>query len=570
MEKTFKKIIIVSGLIIILFLLLEAWRENLNMDWQKYQHKYKNELMYIAQTEQERVAAGEYEIKMRQAALPALNRFDRCLTCHVAMEDGRMENMEHPLKPHPGDYLETHDVNVVGCTSCHDGQGRAITVDDAHARGHGKYWEKPLLKGSFLESNCVRCHANTLAQTPVYNQGKELFKAKGCFACHSIGDIGGVLGPALSDIGDASFHVKMPTDENRGRLLEEYDGNVNLAYLHEAVVAPEAQPEETLMKKVELSKAEVRALLVYLKSLSSERRVMDVGVQQNQTSPMAITSTTKASAAVTGSSKVSGAAAKGFSVFSTSCVACHTVGSGDVVGPDLKGVTERREETWLKSFIQYPSRMIAEKDPIVVELMKKYPVPMADMGLTDEQVVDVIYYLQHPDQVTVEASALTSADSSKGAVKGEPTKMEVSKGIALFTGKERFLNGGPSCVACHDVRNDSVIAGGRLAKELTTSYSRLGAVGTSAILKNPPFPLMREAYRDKDLTSDEVSAVAAFLWHVDQEEGNQPPRQYTRKLLFLGLVGLVGLLGLYFILWFNRKKGSVNKKIFDRQRKSED
>ena len=34
------------------------------------------------------------------------------------------------------------------------------------------------------------------------------------------------------------------------------------------------------------------------------------------------------------------------------CNACHSIGEGKKIGPDLKGVTERREEAWLIKFIQ--------------------------------------------------------------------------------------------------------------------------------------------------------------------------------------------------------------------------
>ncbi len=46
------------------------------------------------------------------------------------------------------------------------------------------------------------------------------------------------------------------------------------------------------------------------------------------------------------------AQAPGEAEFNTTCVACHTVGKGRLVGPDLAGVTERRSAEWLISFIK--------------------------------------------------------------------------------------------------------------------------------------------------------------------------------------------------------------------------
>jgi protein SCO1 len=42
-------------------------------------------------------------------------------------------------------------------------------------------------------------------------------------------------------------------------------------------------------------------------------------------------------------------------LFATRCAACLTIGHGDVVGPDLRGVTLMRDEAWLARFIKHTS-----------------------------------------------------------------------------------------------------------------------------------------------------------------------------------------------------------------------
>lgn len=88
---------------------------------------------------------------------------------------------------------------------------------------------------------------------------------------------------------------------------------------------------------------------------------------------------------------------KGAEVFKEKgCTACHTIGGGKLSGPDLAGVTERREEDWLKKWIKSPDTMVMT-DPIAKELLMEYFVPMPNQGLTDEEVDLVIVYLKHED-----------------------------------------------------------------------------------------------------------------------------------------------------------------------------
>lgn len=94
----------------------------------------------------------------------------------------------------------------------------------------------------------------------------------------------------------------------------------------------------------------------------------------------------------------------GEKVFQTNCTPCHTIGGGKLVGPDLAGVTSRRENDWLRRQIKEPDQLIAEKDPIATKLLDKYKVPMAPLGLSDTQVTAVIDYLKSTEQKsTVEA-----------------------------------------------------------------------------------------------------------------------------------------------------------------------
>jgi nitrite reductase (NO-forming)/hydroxylamine reductase len=87
--------------------------------------------------------------------------------------------------------------------------------------------------------------------------------------------------------------------------------------------------------------------------------------------------------------------AAGQKLFEGKCAACHSVGSGDIVGPDLRDVHQRRERDWLVRWMKDPINM-AKQDPIGQELFARYRnIPMPPPGLSDEEIGQVLDYVQH-------------------------------------------------------------------------------------------------------------------------------------------------------------------------------
>ncbi len=86
---------------------------------------------------------------------------------------------------------------------------------------------------------------------------------------------------------------------------------------------------------------------------------------------------------------------RGGYVFRTRCFGCHTIGQGDVVGPDLAGVTSRREGAWLARYLAEPDRVLAAGDPIAAALYAKYhQIPMPNLRLDGEDVGALLSYLE--------------------------------------------------------------------------------------------------------------------------------------------------------------------------------
>jgi len=84
----------------------------------------------------------------------------------------------------------------------------------------------------------------------------------------------------------------------------------------------------------------------------------------------------------------------GQAMFKKICAPCHTIGVGDRVGPDLRGVSERRQHEWLTRFIRTPDKVLAEKDPIALTLAAKFPgARMPNLKLSESDAADLISYI---------------------------------------------------------------------------------------------------------------------------------------------------------------------------------
>jgi len=81
-------------------------------------------------------------------------------------------------------------------------------------------------------------------------------------------------------------------------------------------------------------------------------------------------------------------------VFSSKCAACHGLGDGARIGPDLAGITRTRDAAWLARYIAAPAEMLKQGDPVAIALAAKYKeTRMPNLQLSDRQIRDVIEYL---------------------------------------------------------------------------------------------------------------------------------------------------------------------------------
>ncbi len=253
----------------------------------------------------------------------------------------------------------------------------------------------------------------------------------------------------------------------------------------------------------------------------------------------------------------------GESLFTQTCVACHTIGGGRLIGPDLANVHYRRDEAWLISFVQSSQSLVASGDTAASSLVAAYNgMIMPDHPLTDDQVREILAHI-----------ALNSPAGNPPVVDevvdpAEVTTAQIDMGQSLFVGRMPFENGGAACSSCHNVRTDAVMTGGSLAKDLTTAVTRLTRPGVEAMMKSPPFPAMRTAFEGKPLTEEEAAAISAFLQVTDEVHLTQEDRDYGRTLTGYGLVGVLIVLGLFSLLGIRNTKHTVNYHIYGRQIKT--
>ncbi len=213
-------------------------------------------------------AIANMDTGIKQDFLPALDRTDRCRTCHLGIDNPSMKGAPQPHAAHSGKLLEQHPPEKFGCTVCHQGQGLATTTVAAHANDI-KFWEEPMLAPPYIEATCEQCHRGAeIKGATVLNDGRRLFARKGCAGCHKVYGKGGALGPDLTNLGVASTYLKHPIQENMEEYLALVGGNMNLAYILESLRSPGAQPETTTMPVYSLSDWELKALSVYIKSLT--------------------------------------------------------------------------------------------------------------------------------------------------------------------------------------------------------------------------------------------------------------------------------------------------------------
>ena len=249
--------------------------------------------------------------------------------------------------------------------------------------------------------------------------------------------------------------------------------------------------------------------------------------------------------------EVQGSAAQGEDLFTgrtafrnggPACITCHSVSgipNGGTTGPNLT-----------QTYTKYGDAGTAA---VIRTLPFPMMVPIYHNHLLDrqEQADMVAFFRQAADMV---------AAPSSHALQGS-----FARGEDLFTGRTRFRNGGPACVACHSVEGLPFPNGGTLGPDLTQTYTKLGPAGTAAAMQTLYFPAMIPIYRDRQLAPQEQADLEAFFSRTATLTV-APSSQITWALIVAAIV-----LGFIFVMitaivWRNRVL-TVRRALVARARK---
>jgi mono/diheme cytochrome c family protein len=213
-------------------------------------------------------------------------------------------------------------------------------------------------------------------------------------------------------------------------------------------------------------------------------------------------------------------------VFRSRCSGCHSVGRGDVVGPDLKGVLQRHDRRWLHSFIHSSQSVIRAGDSAARSLYEKYGRrTMPDHELSVGEIDSLLELI----------SAGGPADASRMAIRraSSASTAEVRWGRELFSGRRALRNGGAACADCHGAVDVNPWGGGTLGSNLTHAYDKYEDWGMSRALADPDFPLMTSIYHQRPLTAEEAFAIKAFLYQASRTPA-APSHASSPLFLMLG------------------------------------
>ena len=403
-------------------------------------------------------------------------KVDRCITCHLGIDNPDYEDADQPFKTHPHlkNFLgreSPHPMEEFGCTVCHGGRGRGTDfISSAHTPSsaeqakawEGKYnwhplhhWEKPMLPKQYIEANCFKCHSGQteVKEANKLNHGLHIIEKAGCYNCHEIEKFKGWPKP-----GPNLTKVASKVSKNWAyRWISDPHGFRPNTWMPSFFFQSNTSDPQSRAK----NEQEIHAIAEYLFKKSQE---FDKGA-----------------------APVAGDPVRGEEIVaSVGCLACHQIEpqpkdrkiTPDSLrrehGPNLAGIGSKTSEKWIYNWIKNPTSY--------------HPATrMPDLRLSDQEAADIAAYLSSLKNEEFNATPIPEvneavldeivfnflAKSKTNAQAKEALGAMDLEGKMLFAGEKLIRHYG--CFSCHEIsgfENDKPI-GTALTEEGDKSIHRL-------------------------------------------------------------------------------------------------
>ena len=117
----------------------------------------------------------------------------------------------------------------------------------------------------------------------------------------------------------------------------------------------------------------------------------------------------------------------GEELYKTNCTACHVMTDKRLVGPGLKGVTDKYSKDWLKKWIINSQEFIASGDEKAIAIYEEYNKQiMPAFYFTDEEFDALFSYLENPPVEEIAEAVVASTEQVSSSNKYLPIIILIS------------------------------------------------------------------------------------------------------------------------------------------------
>jgi mono/diheme cytochrome c family protein len=381
--------------------------EDMTPEWKDYQKQYAQMLMANARTDLERQEAARFPVEIRQIWNDELGIADRCTSCHLGVDNPDMKGAPQPFTFHEAAHVSEdgsviHAFNTIGCTICHQGQGRASDEHNSHARDI-HHWDYPMYatgEQGMTQASCAQCHqeltkpegydilpgAEMIMDARDFAAGQNDLEIE-CIACHTVYGMGEVVAPDLSEFGVSTEHEFEGTHtmHHVEGTHSKYQWTLEHFIDPKKITPgdPEHGQEETIMPNFEMSKEMAHKLTVWVHSMKPSDVPNKYRYQPEVEKLEAKRGALQQQIAGLYTAEEYAQLSEGEKLFlKYNCWVCHTIhGKGGKLAPDLSKVGTRRTDDWMVKHF---------KDPRSVK-QKSF---MPQFNLSEEQMNELTAYLK--------------------------------------------------------------------------------------------------------------------------------------------------------------------------------